>query len=209
MASDQQLFELLLPSPFLPFFLHWSPCGGYLAMLSSWAQQRVALRVVDVASALCPAAPGPRICYVGAARPLFLAWAPTSPQLLLHHGSRDFGTWDARDPRQGGRGAQAAPGCACRALELCAEARPGCGLCAAHAGCPPPPIGAERAPAPGRMTPARLPACLALRGLTAATWLEPHRVEPGSYWAAAPPGMDVSLPPTWKQVRPGSCLGQG
>lgn len=95
MATDQPLLELLLPGPYLPFYLHWSPCGGYLALLSNWTRQRVGLRVVDVAAGLCPQYGRPRMSYVGCARPLFLSWAPSRPQLLVHHGMLHFGTWDA------------------------------------------------------------------------------------------------------------------
>jgi hypothetical protein len=95
MAADQPLFELLLPGPYLPFYLQWSPCGSYLALLSNWPGQRVGLRVVDVAAGLGPQGGRPRMCHVGCARPLFLAWAPARPQLLVHHGMMHHGIWDA------------------------------------------------------------------------------------------------------------------
>jgi hypothetical protein len=37
----------------------------------------------------------PRVTVVGTAAPLYICWAPHSPQLYIHGNGRHYATWDA------------------------------------------------------------------------------------------------------------------
>ncbi|PSC70856.1 F-box WD repeat-containing 7-like [Micractinium conductrix] len=104
-ATGAPLASWHLATPMPPFYYIWSACGTRLLFLSNWDGGVVALRALDVAPMLLPAAQQAQQAQQDAQptgdvllcteRPLFLDVSPTSTRLLWHGGCLRFGLADA------------------------------------------------------------------------------------------------------------------
>lgn len=73
----------IIPTPFLPFYMYWSPDGTKLAFLGLDASTgRQAFGVLDVATGSADR--------IDAGQPYFFAWSPASDRLLIHATNREL-----------------------------------------------------------------------------------------------------------------------
>ena len=90
----------VVTTPFVPFYLYWSPDGGNLAFLGTdTTVGRQALGIIDTAANTSER--------IDTGQPYYFAWAPDSDRLLVHAANRDLyylaldGTKDDLDQRPG------------------------------------------------------------------------------------------------------------
>lgn len=72
------------PTPFAPFYIHWSPDEARLAYLSNWRglnEQTIALRLLDLQEQ------AGEITTLAEGQPLYFSWSPDGTRLLAHIGN--------------------------------------------------------------------------------------------------------------------------